>query len=135
MKKIVASGIVSGFILLILSISGLYLTLWLFPALAVQYFDPAFNVPAGRIMFYYLHPFIVGMALSFLWSRFKSVLTGGFITRGIEFGLIYTFVAAFPMMWLIYSALNVSLAIVLTWLILATLQGLIAGLIFEKMNP
>ena len=86
-------------------------------------------------MFYYLHPFVISFALSWFWSRFKGVLTGGFFTRGIEFGLIYVLVATFPMMWLIYAAMNVSLAIIATWFALALVQGIIAGLIFEKMNP
>jgi len=103
--------------------------------LAVQYFDPAFANESGRYMLYFLHPFVIGLALSWFWSRFKGVLKGSFITRGIEFGLIYGMVATFPMMWLIYSAMNISLALVATWFVLAMIQGLVAGLVFEKMNP
>lgn len=75
------------------------------------------------------------MALAWFWSRFKKILTGSYIARGIEFGLIYLMVATFPMMWLIYSALNVSLEIICTWFIMALFQGIIAGLIFEKTDP
>jgi hypothetical protein len=135
MKKIIIAGLVAGVVLLVLSVLGLYITIWLFPGLATQYFDPAFNSDSSKFMFYYLHPFIISMALSWFWSRFKSGLTGSFLTRGIEFGLIYVMVATFPMMWLIYSAMDVSLAIVATWFVLALLQGVMAGLVFEKMNP
>lgn len=58
-----------------------------------------------------------------------------FFTRGVEFGLIYALVAIFPMMWLIYSAMSISLAMVSTWFVFGLLQGVIAGLIFEKINP
>lgn len=135
MKKIITSGLVAGIILLILSEMGLHLTLLLFPGIAVEYFDPAFDVEPGKMVFYYLHPFVISMALSWFWTRFKGVLKGGFITRGVEFGLIYVLIATLPMMWLIYSAMNVSLAIISTWFLLALIQGVIAGLIFEKMNP
>jgi len=135
MRKIIIAGLVAGIVLLLLSVLGLYMTIWFFPCLAVQYFDPAFDTGEGRIMLYYLHPFVISMALSWFWSRFKGVLMGSFLTRGIEFGLIYVLVATLPMMLLIYSAMNVSLAIVVTWFALALLQGVIAGLIFEKMNP
>jgi hypothetical protein len=135
MKKIVIAGLVAGALLFILSITGLYLTVWLFPDLAAQYFDPAFDTSGGRTLFYYLHPFVVSLALSWFWSRFKTVLTGSFLTRGIEFGLIYVLVAVLPMLLLIYSAMNVSLPLVATWFGLALLQATIAGLIFEKMNP
>ncbi len=135
MKKIIFGGIISGVALFILSIGGLYTTLFLFPALAEEYFNPAFESQSSRVMIYYIHPFIISMALAWFWSRFKRILTGSYITRGIEFGLIYLMVAIFPMMWLIYSALNVSLGMVLTWFIFAFLQGIIAGLIFEKTDP
>src|SRR5580698_4359795 len=114
MKKIIIAGLVAGVILLILSVLGLYTTIWLFPGLAAQYFDPAFNTESGRVMLYYVHPFVISLALSWFWSRFKGVLTGSFLSRGFEFGLIYTLIATFPMMWLIYSAMNVSLTIVAT---------------------
>ena len=135
MKKIISSGIVAGIVLLILSEIGLRLTLVLFPSVAVQYFDPAFDTDPGKIAFYYLHPFVISFALAWFWSRFKGVLTGGFMTRGVEFGLIYVLIATFPAMWMIYAAMNVSLAIVATWFGLALIQGIVAGLVFEKMNP
>ena len=135
MKKIITSGLVAGIILLILSEIGLHLTLILFPGIAVEYFDPAFDTEGNKMLFYYLHPFVISMALSWFWTRFKGVLTGGFITRGVEFGLICVIIATLPMMWLIYSAMNVSLAIIATWFLLALVQGVIAGLVFEKMNP
>jgi hypothetical protein len=135
MKKIALSALVAGIVLLILSILGLYITIWFFPGIAGQYFDPAFDTQSSRVMIYFLHPFVISLALSWFWSRFKGVLTGSFITRGIEFGVIYVLVAVFPMMWLIYSAMNVSFEMVTTWFVLAIIQGLIAGLVFEKMNP
>jgi len=135
MKKIVIGGLVAGGILLVLSVLGLYSTIWLFPGLASQYFDPAFNTGEGRVVLYYIHPFIISIALSWFWNRFKGVLTGSFITKGIEFGLIYTLIATLPVMVLIYSAMSVSISIVTTWFILALLQGTVAGLVFEKVNP
>jgi hypothetical protein len=135
MKKIMLSGIVAGIVLLALSVLGLYVTIWLFPSIAEQYFGPAFNTQSNRVMIYYIHPFIISLALAWFWSRYKGVLTGSFITRGIEFGLIYAFIAIFPMMWLLYSAINVSLEMLVTWFVLGILQGIVSGLIFEKMNP
>jgi hypothetical protein len=135
MKKIVISGLAAGVILLIFSVLGLYITIWCFPGIAMEYFSPAFDTQQDRIMIYYIHPFIISLALSWFWARFKGVLTGSFLTRGIEFGLIYVLIATFPMMWLIYSAMNVSLAMVATWFVLALIQGVIAGLVCEKLNP
>ncbi len=135
MKKIIFSGVLAGVVLLILSIGGLYATIWFFPGVAAQYYDPAFDTQAGRYMIYYAHPFVIALALSWFWDRFKGVLTGGFLTRGIEFGVVYALIAMLPVMWLIYSAMNVSLALVATWWIFGLLQGMFAGLVFEKLNP
>ncbi|PBQ30605.1 hypothetical protein CNR22_02055 [Sphingobacteriaceae bacterium] len=135
MKKIISSGLAAGSILLVLSEIGLRLTVLLFPDLAVEYFDSAFSTEENSNILFYMHPFIISMALSWFWTRFKGVLTGSLLTRGVEFGVIYAMVATFPMMWLIYSTMNVSLAIVSTWFILAILQGIISGLVFERMNP
>jgi len=135
MKKIIASGLIVGIVLLALSILALYATIWFFPKLATQYYDPAFDNQENRYLLYYAHPFVIGLALAWFWDRFKGALKGSFLTKGIEFGVIYALVAIFPVMWLTYSALSVSLAMVGTWVAFGLLQGVVAGLVFEKANP
>ena len=135
MKKIIIPGLVAGVVLLILSLLGLYLTIWLFPDLAMQYFQPTFNEQSSRIMLYFIHPFIIGMALSWFWNRVKSILTGSFITRGLEFAVIYALIATLPAMWLVFSSVTVSLPMVATWFLFGLLQAITAGLVCEKMNP
>jgi hypothetical protein len=135
MKKVIFPGLVAGVVLLILSILGLYLNIWIFPDLAMQYFQPAFNEQSSRIMLYFIHPFIIAMALSWFWSKIKGILKGSFLTRGIEFGIIYALIATFPAMWLVFSSITVSLQMVFTWFVLGFIQAIIAGLVCEKMNP
>ncbi len=84
MKKIILSGLVAGIVLLILSILGLYGTIWLFPKLAAQYYDPAFDTQSGRYMIYYAHPFVIGLALSWFCARFKGSLTGSCVLRRLD---------------------------------------------------
>jgi hypothetical protein len=133
-KKIISSGLVAGLLLLLLSVIGLYGTVWLFPTLAVQYFDPTFDRQSERVVLYFAHPFVAGLALAWFWDRCKSLFTGSFLGKGIEFGILYWLVAVFPMMWLIFSTINVSLALVGSWLVFGLLQGIAAGLVLEKMN-
>lgn len=135
MKRIISSGLIAGVVLLILSVLALYATIWFFPTLASQYYDPAFDNQSGRYLIYYAHPFVIALALAWFWDRFKGALKGSYLGKGIEFGLIYALVAIFPVLWLTYSALAVSLAMVGTWLVFGLLQGVIAGLLFEKFNP
>lgn len=135
MKKIIFPGLVAGVVLLILSILGLYMTIWLFPDLAMQYFQPTFNDQSSRVMLYFIHPFLIAMALSWFWNRIKGILKGSFLTRGIEFGIIYALIATFPAMWLVFSSITVSLQMVFTWFLLGLIQAVVAGLVCEKMNP
>jgi hypothetical protein len=135
MKKTLISGLIAGVVLLLLSFLGLHLTMLVCPKLATEYFNPVFEGQSDRYLLYYLHPFIISLALSWFWARFKGLLSGSFISLGIEFGLIYVLIAVFPMMWLIYSSMNLSVTIVASWLAFALMQGMVAGLIFEKTNP
>jgi hypothetical protein len=135
MNKILLSGIIAGITLLIFSVAMLFVNIYLFPGLALYYFDSAFRSDEQSKYLFFGHAFIIGMALSFLWERFKTQLTGGFLLRGIEFGLIYGFVATLPAMWLTYSFMNVSFQMVVTWFIFGMIEATIAGLIFEKSNP
>src|SRR6266513_2676270 len=133
MKKIFISGGITGLVLVIFSFAALYLTIWLMPNIALEYYDSAFRSNGRGAILYYLHPFILSLALAWIWERFKGVFTGNFITRGIEFGLVYLIVATLPAMWILYSALSVTITIVLTWLVYGFIQAVIAGLIFERM--
>jgi hypothetical protein len=125
---------VAGVALLALSVFGLYATIWLFPSMALQYFDPTFDTQSERAVLYFMHPFVAGLALSWFWERSKGLFKGAFLRKGIEFGFLYWLVAVFPMMWLIYSAINVSFLLVVSWLLFGLIQGIVAGLILEKMN-
>ena len=133
-KKIFFPGLVTGLVLLVLSVLGLYVTIWIFPSLAVRYFDPTFDTQSERAILYFTHPFIAGLAFAWFWDRCKEMFKGSFLDRSIEFGLLYWLVAVFPMMWLIYSAINVPLLLVVTWLLFGLIQGIAAGFLLQKMN-
>jgi hypothetical protein len=133
-KKVVLSALITGCLLLALSILGLYCTIWLFPSVAVQYFDPTFDLQSERAALYFIHPFVAGSALAWFWDRSKGLFKGSFLNRSVEFGLLYWLVAVLPMMWLIYSAIDVSLLLVGSWLLFGLIQGIVAGLVFQKIN-
>ncbi len=133
-KRIIYPGLVAGLALLLLSVAGLYSTIWLLPSLAVQYFDPAFDSQSHRVIVYFAHPFVASLALAWFWDRSKGLFKGSFVSKGIEFGFLYWLVAVLPMMWLIYSAIDVSLLLVGSWLVFDLIQRIVAGLLFQKMN-
>jgi len=135
MKKILISGLIAGSLLFILSYGGLFLAVRFFPSLFVEYNNPLFNSSGNRNILFYLHAFIISFSLSWFWDRFKPLFKGRLIIRGLEFGCVYSIIALLPVMWMSFSALDITIAMVLSWFVYGLLQAIIAGTIFAKMNP
>jgi hypothetical protein len=135
MKRILISGLIAGCILFILSYGGLFLGIRFFPGLFVEYNNPLFNSDGSRDILFYLHAFIISFALSWFWDRFKGLLKGTFILRGLEFGIVYSIIALLPVMWISFSSLDITVVMVLSWFVYGLAQAIIAGLVFAKVNP
>lgn len=135
MRKVLINGIITGVILLVVSIALLFITVRIMPALAWEYFGPSFNTEGDRDFLFYIHPFLIGIALAWLWNRVKSVFTGNWILKGMEMGLMYALVATLPAMWITFSAINISVEMVLTWFLYGLFQAIISGLILARLNP
>lgn len=135
MNQFFKSAIIAGIAIFAVSYGGLYAGLYLIPDFFSGYISPVFNSDDTRNVFFYMHPFVLSFALAFLWSRFKQLLTGNNLVRGLEFGVLYALIALVPVMWITYSAVDVSLSMVFTWLLYGTVQSCVAGLIFAKLAP
>jgi len=135
MKKVITSGLIAGVFLFIISYGGLFLAIRFFPDFFVDYNNPLFNSDGSRDIMFYLHAFIISMALSWFWERFKGLFSGNFIIRGIEFGVVYALVSLLPVMWITFSAMDITIPMVSSWLFYGFIQAVIAGIILAKINP
>ena len=135
MKKVLTSGLIAGLILFVVGYGGLYLAIKFFAQIFVVYNNTLFNSDGSRDILFYLHAFIISFALSWFWERFKGLFQGPFLLRGFEFGFVYAAVALLPVMWITFSSLDISLAMVLSWFVYGLFQALLAGIIFAKINP
>ncbi|MEO5593087.1 MAG: hypothetical protein ABIR15_18655 [Chitinophagaceae bacterium] len=135
MKKILLSGLVAGAILFVISYGSLLVAIKYFPAFFTGYNNPLFNSDGSRDALFYLHAFVISLALSWFWDRFKTLLKGSFIMRGIEFGLVYGIIALAPVMWITFSSLDITLGMVVSWFFYGLIQASIAGIVFAKLNP
>jgi len=136
MKKIVTASLTAGVVLLLVSLSLLYILIAVFPNIAEEYFSPVFRWSnAGTDWMFYAHPFVLSFALKWFWERYKGQFTGSTIWRAFEVALAYGIVALLPVLWLTFSAIDISWQMVTTWLLYGILQAFIAGIIFAKMNP
>jgi len=135
MKKVIVSVLVSGLVLLLLSMGMFYASIYLFPTITAEYLSVVFRNSGRADWLYYLHPFILSISLKWFWERYKGIFRGPRLLRAIEVALVYGIVALVPVLWLTYSVIDVSLTMVLTWLLYGLIQAFAAGIIFAKLNP
>ncbi|MFN5135325.1 MAG: hypothetical protein ACK5DG_08400 [Chitinophagaceae bacterium] len=134
MNKILSAGAIAAAVLLALAFLSIKVLPIVMPAVAEEYYKPVFVNDETRNLFYFVHPVILAFALSWFWNRFKGVLNGNWLMQALEMGFIYLIVATLPAMIIIYSAIDVSLITIGTWLLYGFIQGTVAGVVFARMH-
>lgn len=59
-------------------------------------------------------PFVLSIALSWFWERSKALFEGSGLTRAAKVAFMYGLVALLPVLWLTFSAINISAMMVIT---------------------
>jgi len=135
MNKVFIAWLTAAILMLLLGIGMLYAGIYFFPKIADEYFSPVFRKAGETDWTFYAHPFILAFALKWFWERYKGIFEGGVLLRAIEVALVYSIVALLPILWLTYSAIDVSFKMIVTWFIYGFVQSFAAGLVFAKLNP
>lgn len=133
MKRIFFLGFLAGVTMLIVSFAWGMVSNMIWPELAEEYQNPGifrpWTDPAMSIML--LHPIIVGVILSWLWSKTNHLIkVDSSWKRGVTFGFIY-WIATISGMIISYSTFQISLVMVLNWTLNGAIQSMVAGLIFS----
>ena len=130
MKKILTTGLLLGFLLLVVSMLSSQVFYFLFPGLKAEYENPnifrPWTDPAMQLFF--LHPFVLGIILTWLWHKVK-----GSFGNGLKFALVYWFVTI-PGMFISYSSFQISPVMVLSWTVSGLLQSVVAGLYLGRVD-
>lgn len=137
MKKILIAGLAAGLAMLVVSLGLNQLFNAIVPGLSNEYMNPALFRPWNDplMMLFFLHPFVVGIALSWVWNVFKNIVPGvGAWRKGFNFGLAYGLVTTIPGMLISYSSFQISLWMILSWTIAGLIQTIIAGMVLARMN-
>jgi hypothetical protein len=135
MKK-VTPILIAGFLVLLVSLALLYSIIYLLPTMMEEYYNPVFRSSSfATDWLFYAHPFVLSISLYWFWERFKSFLNGSIVWRAFEIALVYGIIAMLPVLWLTFSAIDISFVMVATWLAYGILQAFVAGLVFARMNP
>jgi len=128
--------LLAGILVLIISVGLLYSFIAFFPALMEEYYNPVFRSSSfSTDLLFYVHPFVVSAALYWFWEISKEIFTGSAFMRAYKVGFSYGLVAIVPVLWLTFSAINVSPLMVFTWVAYGVIQSFVACLVFAYRNP
>lgn len=138
MKKIIIPGILAGILIsIVLFIGQGFILNPLFPSLVEEYSNTAlyrpWSVPVMWLIF--LYPFVQGIALAWAWDKTKNIFKGSNNTKAIHFAFAFWIVAIVPSMLMVYSCIPISFTVISIWTITGFVYGLVAGLIFTRLNP
>ena len=137
MKKILLSGLVAGFVMLIVSMIISALFGIVFPSLQTEYSNPnLFRSWSDPLMsLYFVYPFVLGLILAWVWDKTKGLFKEKiFWKNAVNFAFGYWLVASVPGMLITYSSFPLSLIIVLSWTVGGLVQAVCAALVYSKMN-
>lgn len=135
MKKDITSIFTAGIFVLLVSISLMYIAIFFFPFLMEEYYTTVFRSSSFETdWLFYFQPFVLSAALHWFWKRYKTMVTGSMLNKAAEVALAYGIIAMLPVLWLTFSAIDISLFMVLTWLVFGITQAFIAGIVFALRN-
>jgi len=136
MKKAVSPVLLAGTLVLVVSLLLLFTIIYFLPSVMDEYYNPVFRSSSFQTdWLFYTHPFVLSISLYWFWDRFKTFFNGSFVWRAFEIALAYGIIAMVPVLWLTFSAIDISFIMVSTWLAYGIMQAFVAGLVFAKMNP
>src|SRR3990167_174823 len=118
---IIRRGLTAGVVVLIVGFGLNLLIGAVFPSIAQEYQNPAIFRPwtDPLMMAYFAHPFIVGLVLAYLWDKLKA-------KDALEFAKLYFIIATIPGMFISYTSFQVSLPMILAWIVSGFLQAFVA---------
>lgn len=136
-KKIIRSGFFAGIIMLLAGLLTSQLFVLYDRSLKMEYENASlFRSWSDPLMMgYFVHPFVLGFILSWLWLKTRVLFSGEAQWKnGVNFGLTYWLITV-PGMIISYCTFPISFLMVLSWSVGILIQALLAGLLFSKLDP
>jgi hypothetical protein len=132
-KTIVVSGIVAGIVVLALSMIVSTATQALFDYNVMTLVGMrSVNDPIG--MLFFLHPFVVGLAMAILHDFTKKSFTGTAFRKGTVLGLLGWIVYGIPSAFIVFSSMDYPIGFTVNSVIGSLLYMLGAGITITKLS-
>jgi hypothetical protein len=132
-KTIVVSGIAAGIVVLVLSMAVSTATQALFDYNVMTLVGMrSVNDPIS--MLFFLHPFVVGLAMAILYDFTKKSFTGTAIRKGIVLGLLGWVVYGIPSAFIVFSSMDYPIGFTVNSVIGSLVYMLGAGITITKLS-
>jgi hypothetical protein len=135
MKRIIVMGLLGGAIMLAIAMLLNPFFQALAPSLKAEYENPRLFRPWSDplMSLYFVHPFLLGIILAWIWSRVRPLFTTGSDTRkGILFGFIVWIATSIPGMLMSYASFPISPLMILSWTTGGFFELICIGFFFSK---
>jgi hypothetical protein len=132
-KTIVVSGVVAGIVVLVLSMIVSTATQALFDYNVLTLVGMrSVNDPIS--MLFFLHPFVVALAMAILYDFAKKSFTGTATRKGIVLGLLGWIVYGIPSAFIVFSSMDYPIGFTVNSVIGSLVYMLGAGITITKLS-
>ncbi len=132
MKKFLVSGIISGFLILILMFAVNAIVAVALP------FDAA-TLPGMRSMtdplyiLFFLYPFVLGFIFVFAYRYIQDNLIGGYLEKGKKFGAIMWIIVSVPSIFVVFTSMDYPIGFTVSQIVASLLYSLGAGMLIARI--
>jgi len=122
-------GLLAGFLILIVGLGLNWIIGMLIPEVQNEYQNTSIFRPwqDPLMLVYFAYPFVLAVALSFLWDKIKA-------KNALEFAKLFFIVATVPGMFITYTSMQISLLMIIVWSVVGFIEAYIAGLVFTRLK-
>lgn len=128
-------GLIAGIAMLLVMVIVSYGFMFLFPQVSEEYSTELFREWSEPLSYlFYLHPIILGLIMSWVWGLVSITMKGNEITKAVNFTLVFFLIAQIPGMFISYTTMNISLLMLMSWMLPNFTQIFAGSLILSHMN-
>ena len=130
-KQIIVAGFIVGFIIMLIDIviGGIFqriLPYDIFELGGMRTIDDPI------MMLFFIHPWVLGFSLSFVYSYIGKALNGNYIAKGWKFGLLMWIVIFAPYAFLVFASMDYPIGFYLNSIIPPFFYMLMSGVVISK---
>jgi hypothetical protein len=133
LRRFLLSGILGGIAIWIVGIilSIIVMQIWPFDVLSLGGMR---TIGDPIILLYFLQPFVLAFALSYIYPMLEKNFKGSYIDKGKSFGIAMWIVVSIPHAFLLYSSMNYPIGFTVESVVGSLLYMIAAGIVIARIN-